>query len=916
MAESRNSRSVAGVTPERWKGIEAVFEQALELSTNERAAFLAKSCKGDEELRREVESLLESHASAGSFIDEPNLFISRENLKDDDEVPAGQLIGAYRIIREIGRGGMGAVYLAERADEQYKKQVAIKLIKRGMDTDAVLRQFRKERQILASFDHPNIARLFDAGTTTNSLPYFVMEYIEGEPINQYCDAHQLSIPQRLRLFLEICAGVSYAHRHLVIHRDIKPSNIVVTSEPVPKLLDFGIAKILGPEADDAAMVTTPGLRLMTPEYASPEQVRGEPVTTASDVYSLGVVLYQLLTGSSPYRFASRAPRDIERAITEQEPTRPSTVMADAEEPKFGPNRTGIFGNPKLLRGDLDNILLMALRKEPARRYQSVEQFSEDIRRHLAARPVIARRDTIGYRTTKFIRRNRVATAAGLLVFVSLIAGLIATTWQAHRARVEKARAERRFNDVRRLAHSVLFDYHDAIKNLPGATRVRERLVKDALTYLDSLAGEATGDPALQRELAAAYERVGDVRGEAYAASLGDRAGALDSYRKALTIREALLAAAPRTVQNRRDLAASYRKFGNQLLQTSEAAQGIHYLQKSLELCCTLLEELPSQTDLQYDQAEAYNALGSALADAGNVAGALEHLRKAQPIYEKLLAARPGDRAIRRSLSVVCQNISRSLFLNSDTKGALENNAKALALREELVTDDPTNADYRRMLAVTYQDNGDYLAWTKDTAGALENFRKKLAIDEQSVAADPANVQATGDLAYSTLRIGELLANSGEYEQATGFFSRAADAYVKSAALDPKEELLPMRAASAHARLAGAYGKLGKIALAHDRCDRAAKFLSTSVDDAASTMARRLRAIAYGDLAEAYTAVATSNPAPRDSAAKDWRTARDMHQRSLELLEDLKKRGILDTEELPELDNVRKKIADCEAALAK
>src|SRR5213080_2717377 len=524
------------VTPERWKQVEVVFEQALELPAGERAAFIQKNCEGDEELRREVESLLESHASAGRFIDQPDIFFREEDLKDDDtSVAAGQLIGAYRIVREIGRGGMGAVYLAERADEQYKKQVAIKLIKRGMDTDSVLRHFRNERQILAGFDHPNIARLFDGGTTDDGLPYFVMEYVEGLPINEYCAAHKVSLVERLKLFREVCAAVSYAHRHTVIHRDIKMSNILVTSDGTPKLLDFGIAKILQPGGGPEALMTMTGVRPMTPEYASPEQVRGEPVTTASDVYSLGIILYELLVGRSPYRFTSRSPLDIAREITDTEPPRPSTVVSNK-------NQQSEISNQKLLRGDLDNIALMALRKEPERRYQSVEQLSDDIHRHLGNRPVLARKDTVRYRAAKFVQRNKVAVAAALLLLASLVAGLIATTWQAHRATVEKARAEKRFNDVRHLAHSVLFDYHDAVKNLPGATAVRERLVKDALAYLDSLNSEAASDPALQRELAAAYERVGDVRGEVYGASIGDMSGALDSYQKALRIREALVAA--------------------------------------------------------------------------------------------------------------------------------------------------------------------------------------------------------------------------------------------------------------------------------------------------------------------------------------------------------------------------------------
>jgi serine/threonine protein kinase len=285
------------------------------------------SCDGDEELRREVQSLLDSHGRAGSFIDRPSLFIASDEIEGDDAtIDSGQRIGAYRIVRELGRGGMGAVYLAERADESYRKRVAIKLIKRGMDTDAVLRHFRNERQILANFDHPNIARLFDAGTTETGLPYFVMEYVEGVSIDNYCDVHGLSIPERLKLFCEVCAAVKYAHRQAVIHRDIKASNILVTTEGVPKLLDFGIAKILQRDGTEATATMTL-LRAMTPEYASPEQVRGERVTPASDVYSLGMVLYHLLTGQQPYRLKTRTPEEISRAIAEQEPTRPSTVVA-------------------------------------------------------------------------------------------------------------------------------------------------------------------------------------------------------------------------------------------------------------------------------------------------------------------------------------------------------------------------------------------------------------------------------------------------------------------------------------------------------------------------------------------------------------------------------------------------------------
>ena len=344
-------------------------------------------------------------------------------------------------MKRVGSGGMSAVYLARRADSQYEKQVAIKLIKRGMDTEAMLRRFRNERQILAGFDHPNIARLLDGDTTEDGLPYFVMEYVEGMPIDEYCDQNAIDVTGRLQLFRQVCAAVSYAHRRAVIDRDLKLSNILVGADGVPKLLYFGIARLL--QAGDTAESPATMLeqRVMTPEYASPEHLRGEPVTTASDVYSLGVVLYRLLTGQLPHRVRVQSAEDLARTVGQTEPQRPSTVT-DAT-------------SGHRLRGDLDNIVLMALRKEPERRYATVDQFSDDIRRHLEALPVLARRDTLAYRADKFIRRNTAASVAAALVVLSLVGGIVMTTWQAERAReqeaiavAEKARAERRFNEVR------------------------------------------------------------------------------------------------------------------------------------------------------------------------------------------------------------------------------------------------------------------------------------------------------------------------------------------------------------------------------------------------------------------------------------------------------------------------------------
>lgn len=420
---------------ERWNRVKELFEAAVDLALNERATLLNKECDGDEALRREVESLLESDSQTDGFIEEPVLEMPRDLFADaPEESLVGRQFGAYQIIREIGRGGLGSVYLAARADDEYRKEVAIKLVRRGLDTEDILRRFRNERQILAQLDHPNIARLIDGGTTDDGLPYFVLEYVNGEPIGAYCDARGLGTTERLNLFRKVCAAVTYAHQNLVIHRDLKPSNILIASDGEPKLLDFGIAKLLGPE-EEALAPTMAGQRVMTPEYASPEQVKGEKITTASDVYSLGVLLYELLTGRRPYRLKTRTAEEIVRAITEQEPARPSTAIASADHPQSS------ILHSRSLRGDLDNIVLMAMRKDPARRYTSVGQFSEDIRRHLAGLPVVARKDTVTYRTSKFVTRHRIGVAAAALILLSLVAGIVATLIQVRTARHERARAE-------------------------------------------------------------------------------------------------------------------------------------------------------------------------------------------------------------------------------------------------------------------------------------------------------------------------------------------------------------------------------------------------------------------------------------------------------------------------------------------
>ena len=437
------------MNPENWQKIKAIFYPALDLPENERLDFVKEKCGDDDTLFEEIKVLIASSEQNTTFIEKPVFAVSELVVAKEKRNLIGRQIGAYKIEKEIGRGGMGAVYLASRADKEFEKKVAVKLIKRGLDTDEIIKRFRNERQILAGLDHTNITRLIDGGATDDGLPYLVMDYVEGKPLTKYAEAKELTINERLKLFLQICSAVRYAHQNLIIHRDLKPSNILVTNDGVPKLLDFGIAKLID-EANEETFHNTL-TRVMTPEYASPEQVQGKPITTASDVYSLGVILYELLTGERPYKVKSKSADEISKIITDTSPTRPSDVLRRGEEEKRRKGdgeREIISFSPLLpfsssqLKGDLDNIVLMAMRKEPERRYSSVEQFAGDIQRFLDGLPVIAQEDTFSYRASKFIARNKTGVAAGIGIAASLVAGIIATSRQSRIAKKERDIAQK------------------------------------------------------------------------------------------------------------------------------------------------------------------------------------------------------------------------------------------------------------------------------------------------------------------------------------------------------------------------------------------------------------------------------------------------------------------------------------------
>lgn len=641
------------MTPERWQSIKSILADALEHEDpSARSTFIAQACADDAALRREVDSFLAQDA------ERLEKFASGSDSSADHDAAntnTGRRLGAYELVRELGRGGMGTVWLARRADERFEQEVAVKLLKRGTDTEEVLSRFRAERRIVGRLEHPGIARLFDAGESDDGLPYFVMEYVAGgESLTHFAEERALSIPARLELFRKVCAAVQFAHQNLIVHRDLKPGNILVTADGEPKLLDFGIARLLEPGDDGTAAAlaeTAADHRRLTPAYASPEQVRGEPITTASDIYALGAVLYELLTRESPHRFARERPTPAElmRVIAEGEPRRPSLAAANDE-------------TRRRLRGDLDNIVLRALAREPARRYANASGLGDDLQRHLSGRPVRARADTLRYRMAKFVGRNKVAVTAGALLAVALVFGIAATAWQAHRA-------ERRFAEVRGLTNSVLFEIHDAIRDLPGSTAARQIIVNRALEYLDRLAREAGGDSALQLELADAYLRVGDVQGKPYTANLGDSAGALRSYTEAIEIATPLVGAGGVDPSKARRIESeAYESLGGvqSRLRRWEDATDSH--RRALALRTTLLQTDPEHAEKwQRGIVADYIGLGDAVVNAnrfqpapGYQQVALDHYRRALPIGETLVANHPKSEADAHWLAKTCSRIATVL----------------------------------------------------------------------------------------------------------------------------------------------------------------------------------------------------------------------------------------------------------------
>ena len=752
------------MTPAQWSRIKQILAEALDRAPAQRGPYLDSRCGEDDALRREVELLLVAAESADSLLDAETPFGSLSEHAPSAENRVGERLGSYEIIEEIGHGGMGTVYAARRADAAYEKTVAIKLVRREAAGESMLRRFRSERQIVASLDHPNVARLLDGGTTEKGEPYLVMEYVDGDSLLHYCDEKALGVPARVRLFQQVCGAVQAAHQRLIVHRDIKPANILVDRDGVPKLLDFGIAKLLDPEnASSARGETGAFARVMTPDYASPEQILGRPITTAADIYALGVVLYELLTGRLPYPDETEPSAMIERALSPREPERPSAAVTTKEAAGENEERSRRRGETpsglaRRLRGDLDAIVRKAIRSEPERRYASAEQLSADLERYLTAQPVQARRGGFSYLAGKFLRRHRAAAAAAGLVLIAIAGGVWATIRESRRARAAEARAERRFEDVRRLANSFLFEFHDAIRQLPGATKPRALILAKAREYLDGLAREASGNSALQRELAESYLKLGEVSGGFGGQNLGDVDMAWRSYRSAFSIAQELAGKEPGP-ENRRLLARSLEKISR------ASRRGDRHVKRAIAICEELTASSPDDVENLRCLEDAYDELGNRYADVRDLESLVPARRRQVAIAERLMALTPADAGFRRNRALAYKKLGAVLQVRGDLPGAMPYFRKALEIDQERARAEPANVQAQRDLSFSIGTLAGALADGGNYAEGLAGYRRALAIRQSLADADPADVNARRAVASAHQKLAEIALSAGNFEEA-------------------------------------------------------------------------------------------------------------------------------------------------------
>jgi serine/threonine protein kinase len=813
----------------RWKLVEELFHAAAAVPVSHRGAYLSLACAGDSELQSDVESLLafdQGEESGGEALPPLAALINRttHEMTEETEKIVGTRIGPYVVLREIGHGGMGTVYLAERADGQFQQKVALKVVS-GFCTKTGRERFLAERQLLANLDHPNVARLLDGGETEQGQPYFAMEYLEGESIAEYFARRRTNTAERVEIFEQVCAAVHYAHQKLAIHRDLKPDNILITSVasgggeraslPVAKVLDFGIAKLIdaaSPQESSACL--TLGPQAMTPPYASPEQFRGRPVSTSTDVYSLGAVLYEILSGHRPYNLQGKTPAEMERAICEEDPLSPSRAALK----EGGQRSEPAVALWRELRGDLDKITAMAMAKEPEQRYGSAQALAEDLRRYRMGFPVLAHGGGFFYRLKKQWKRNRLVFSATAILLLSWFVGTAMVLRESRRTR-------QREEQVRNLAAALLLDTREQTSSPGLNTGERAAVVKQALENLSQLARDHRNDPALDLQRAIAYQRVGDLQGHPMESSLGDSVGAENSYRASLEILDRLAAANPR------DLAVMYRQIvgrrllGELLRDARGLDAGIECMRKGAEVADRALPAAPNDDTLRSDAALLFRSLSRALTQSGSFAEASTLLDRAFAIYNDLQAHDPKNL---ENLSRLAECYGGRMYLFQSTgklQDSFQDGLENLRLRQSLMQQDPRNGDSRRNLMIAYERLGDVLGDPLlpnlgDHHGGAAYLRQARALAETIAADDPTDINAFFDLAMTRKRLALTLIAADERAEAQPELEAGLQQAERLLKIDPTHRRNLLLAQTFHERFAEAAGLAGDTEQANRGFDTA------------------------------------------------------------------------------------------------
>lgn len=891
---------------ENWSKVKELLNEVLELLPDERSAFL-DSKNIDADLRKEVESLISFETEADRMMG----LSAVEYLKDfvdTYEAPlVGKTVGVYRIISELGRGGMGSVYLAERSDNKFEQRVALKLLKSEMNTSELRRHFEQEREILASLNHPNIALLLDAGTTHDNIPFIAMEYIDGIPIDEYCNTRKIGVEKRLELFRTVCSAVDHAHRNLVVHRDLKPSNVLVNKDGIPKLLDFGISKMIPVGTSEAGSATITRLGVMTPSYASPEQLSKKGVSTATDVYSLGVMLYELLSGHRPFENAEHDLHKIYEDVMHKDPKPPSQIALKTDrvskektqpssvvenDPENKANATAKRDNANTnkhtgsisaaaLRGDLDNIILKAIRKEPERRYLSAQDLSDDIGRYLNGLPIEARPNTFAYRAEKFIKRNKFAVISAAMITVAVLGGIGATLWQANAAYNERVRAEKRFSDVRKLANSYLFDVYPEVENLEGSLKAREKILTVALEYLDSLAKESGDDLELQAELAKAYEKVGDVQGAINTPTNADMKGGLESYGKARKLREEILAAKPNDPDAKNDLAQNYYVTARTLWWANDTPGAEEYFEKALKLRRELHSEHSENVKFQ-------DRLAVVLMDYGAIPAFNSQIEKAKPLFEDakvlildLMAKEPDNGQFKKTYARFLRSYSEVKVSAADYDGALADLAMATKITEELIAATPDNYILNRTMWINDTRTCETQIQKADGAKAVPICLKSIDFNKNVLEKEPDDTAAAADLAVSYF-------NSARAYRITGDHAKAI--VQARAAVDVMEKLKKQTPdTNDYIRAAAIYqSEIGENSLAMNSVDTAIAALHLAQQPLEAVVEKDPLTTTFKyDLAKVYRLFAKAY-----AAKSDKKLAADFIEKAIFAVTELKQKGAL------------------------